>query len=152
MELVLAKSQDAIVLTSISKRAFNSDIGVGGTQAGGPPGYQSHKFYMKNIQSHKKRYISRPERMSLSTGPFLHTLQEGRKPGTFVRPSKRIIIEESFTTATIACTAMLILVTMVFSTGMFLFVMGAMYIWIVIQFLCQIGIYGFVCRPGYAAV
>ena len=74
MELVLAKSQDAIVLTSISKRAFNSDIGVGGTQAGGPPGYQSHKFYMKNIQSQKKRYISRPERMSLSTGPKFHRL------------------------------------------------------------------------------
>ena len=73
MELVLAKSQDAIVLTSISKRAFNSDIGVGGTQAGGPPGYQSHKFYMKNIQSQKKRYISRLEKMSLSTGSFLDT-------------------------------------------------------------------------------
>ena len=33
MELMLAKSQDALVLTSISKRAFDSDIEVGGTQA-----------------------------------------------------------------------------------------------------------------------
>lgn len=47
MELVLAKSQDALVLTSISKRAFDSDIEVGGTQVGGPPGYQSHKFHVK---------------------------------------------------------------------------------------------------------
>lgn len=47
MELVLAKSQDALVLTSISKRAFESDIEVGAAQAGGPPGYQSNKFYVK---------------------------------------------------------------------------------------------------------
>lgn len=47
MELVLAKSQDALVLTSISKRAFESDVEVGATRAGGPPGYQSHKFYVK---------------------------------------------------------------------------------------------------------
>lgn len=47
MELVLAKSQDALVLTSISKRAFDSDVKVGGTQVGGPPGYQSHKYHMK---------------------------------------------------------------------------------------------------------
>lgn len=47
MELVLAKSQDALVLTSISKRAFETDVAVGGTQAGGPPGYQSHKYYAK---------------------------------------------------------------------------------------------------------
>lgn len=47
MELVLAKSQDALVLTSISKRAFDSDIEVGGPQIGGPPGYQSLKFHIK---------------------------------------------------------------------------------------------------------
>lgn len=47
MELVIAKTQDALVLTSISKRAFESDIEVGSTQAGGPPGYQSHRFYAK---------------------------------------------------------------------------------------------------------
>ena len=47
MELVLAKSQDALVLTSISKRAFDSDVEVGATQAGGPPGYQSYKFHIK---------------------------------------------------------------------------------------------------------
>lgn len=47
MKLVLAKSQDALVLTSISKRAFDSDIEVGATQAGGPPGYQSHKYHVK---------------------------------------------------------------------------------------------------------
>lgn len=47
MELVLAKSQDVLVLTSISKRAFESDIEVGGSQPGGPPGYQSQKYYVK---------------------------------------------------------------------------------------------------------
>lgn len=47
MELTLAKSQDALVLTSISKRAFHSDLEVGSTQPGGPPGYQSHKFHIK---------------------------------------------------------------------------------------------------------
>lgn len=47
MEFVLAKSQDALVLTSISKRAFESDVTVGSPQAGGPPGYQSRKFHQK---------------------------------------------------------------------------------------------------------
>lgn len=39
MELVLAKSQDALVLTSISKRAFESDVEVGAAQAGGPKAF-----------------------------------------------------------------------------------------------------------------
>lgn len=47
MQLILAKSQDALVLTSISKRAFESDVTVGSPQAGGPPGYQSRKFHHK---------------------------------------------------------------------------------------------------------
>lgn len=55
MELVLAKSQDALVLTSISKRAFASDIEVGAPQAGGPPGYQSHKFHL-NMAAQKHLY------------------------------------------------------------------------------------------------
>lgn len=49
MELLLAKSQDALVLTSISKRAFDSDIEIGAPQAGGPPGYQSHKYHLKMV-------------------------------------------------------------------------------------------------------
>ena len=57
MELVLAKSQDALVLTSISKRAFDSDIEVGSTQVGGPPGYQSRKFYVK-MAAQKHLYTS----------------------------------------------------------------------------------------------
>lgn len=47
MELKLAKSQDALILTYISKKAFESDIEVGGTQVGGPPGYKSQNYYMK---------------------------------------------------------------------------------------------------------
>lgn len=60
MELVLAKSQDALVLTSISKRSFDSDIEVGGTQVGGPPGYQSHRFYVKMAeQKHLYTFYNR---------------------------------------------------------------------------------------------
>ena len=55
MELVLAKSQDALVLTSMSKRAFDSDIEVGGLQIGGPPGYQSNKYHAK-MASQKHLY------------------------------------------------------------------------------------------------
>lgn len=47
MELVLAKSQDAIVLTAISKKAFDSDVEVGASQTGGPPGYKSLEFHAK---------------------------------------------------------------------------------------------------------
>jgi len=47
MELMLAKSQDALVLTSISQRAFDSDIEVGAERQGGPPGHQSQKFHLK---------------------------------------------------------------------------------------------------------
>lgn len=62
MELVLAKSQDALVLTSISKRAFDSDITVGSPQAGGPPGYQSRKFYL-NMAAQKHLYTFYHDRL-----------------------------------------------------------------------------------------
>lgn len=47
MELKKAASSDALVINSISKRAFDSDILVGASSKGGPPGYMSAKFYTK---------------------------------------------------------------------------------------------------------
>lgn len=47
MELTRAGSSDALVINSISKRAFDSDIAVGASSKGGPPGYMSVKFHTK---------------------------------------------------------------------------------------------------------
>ncbi len=58
MELLLSKKSDVIVLTALSKRAFESDIQVGGTTTGGPPGYKSEKFYAKMAgQKHLYTFI-----------------------------------------------------------------------------------------------
>lgn len=46
-ELTKAGSSDVLVINSISKRAFDSDIAVGAPSKGGPPGYMSVKFYTK---------------------------------------------------------------------------------------------------------
>ena len=42
-----AGTSDALVLNSISKQAFDSDVEVGAASAGGPPGYQSVPFHLK---------------------------------------------------------------------------------------------------------
>lgn len=42
-----AASSDAVILTAISKHAFDSDVEVGAPSAGGPPGYRSVRFYTK---------------------------------------------------------------------------------------------------------
>ena len=47
IELTKAGSSDALVINSISKRAFDSDIAVGASSKGGPPGYMSVKFHTK---------------------------------------------------------------------------------------------------------
>ena len=47
MELTRAGTSDAVVITGISKRAFDSDIAVGASSKGGPPGYRSVSFHMK---------------------------------------------------------------------------------------------------------
>lgn len=41
----LAVSSDAAILTDISKRSFDSDVEVGASFAGGPPGYDSTEFH-----------------------------------------------------------------------------------------------------------
>ncbi len=42
-----AGTSDALVLTGISRQAFNSDAEAGAASAGGPPGYQSVPFHVR---------------------------------------------------------------------------------------------------------
>ena len=47
LQFVKAGTADALVLTSISKQAFDSDVEVGAASPGGPPGYQSVPFHVR---------------------------------------------------------------------------------------------------------
>ena len=47
LQFVKAGTADALVLTSISKQAFDSDTEAGAASPGGPPGYQSVPFHLK---------------------------------------------------------------------------------------------------------
>ena len=47
LQLLKAGTSDVLTLNGISKRAFDSDILVGATSPGGPPGYMSMSFHMK---------------------------------------------------------------------------------------------------------
>ena len=47
LRFVKAGTSDALVLNSISKKAFDSDVEVGAASAGGPPGYQSVSFHVR---------------------------------------------------------------------------------------------------------
>ena len=47
LKLVKAGTSDALVLNSISKQAFESDVEAGAVFPGGPPGYQSVSFHVK---------------------------------------------------------------------------------------------------------
>ena len=51
IQLTKAGSADALVLNTISKLAFDSDVKVGAPSAGGPPGYMSLKYHMKMARS-----------------------------------------------------------------------------------------------------
>ena len=46
-QFMKAGTSDALVLNSISKQAFDSDVEVGGASPGGPPGYQSVSFHVR---------------------------------------------------------------------------------------------------------
>ena len=46
-QLLKAGTSDALTLNGISKRAFDSDVFLGGPSAGGPPGYASVSFHTK---------------------------------------------------------------------------------------------------------
>ena len=45
LQLLKAGTSDALTLNGISKRAFDSDVFLGGPSAGGPPGYMSVSFH-----------------------------------------------------------------------------------------------------------
>ena len=47
LKFMKAGTSDALVLNSISKMAFDSDIKVGAASPGGPPGYQSVSFHVR---------------------------------------------------------------------------------------------------------
>ena len=47
LQFVKAGTSDALVLTVISKQAFDSDVEVGAASPGGPPGYRSVSFHVK---------------------------------------------------------------------------------------------------------
>lgn len=47
LQFIIASTSDALTLNGISKRSFDSDIEVGGSSIGGPPGYMSVQFHTK---------------------------------------------------------------------------------------------------------
>ena len=47
LQFMKAGTSDALVLNSISKQAFESDVKVGAASPGGPPGYQSVSFHVR---------------------------------------------------------------------------------------------------------
>ena len=47
LQFMKAGTSDALVLTGISKQAFDSDVEVGAASPGGPPGYRSVSFHVK---------------------------------------------------------------------------------------------------------
>ena len=47
LRFIKAGTSDALTLTGISKRSFNSDALIGGPPSGGPPGYMSVPFHTK---------------------------------------------------------------------------------------------------------
>ena len=47
LQFLKAGTADAVSLMCISKKAFDSDVEVGGSSVGGPPGYNSLSFHTK---------------------------------------------------------------------------------------------------------
>ena len=47
LQFLKAGTADAVSLVSISKHAFDSDVEVGASRAGGPPGYNSLSYHTK---------------------------------------------------------------------------------------------------------
>ncbi len=47
LQFLTAGTSDALTLTGISKRSFETDVSVGGPSKGGPPGYLSVPFHTK---------------------------------------------------------------------------------------------------------
>ena len=47
LQFIKAGTSDALVLNSLSRQAFDSDVGVGAVSPAGPPGYQSVSFHVR---------------------------------------------------------------------------------------------------------
>ncbi len=47
LQLIKASTADAVTLVGFSKHAFDTDVEVGGSCVGGPPGYSSLPFHTK---------------------------------------------------------------------------------------------------------
>ena len=47
LQFMKAGTSDALVLNSISKQAFDSDVEAGAASSGGPPGYQSVSYHVR---------------------------------------------------------------------------------------------------------
>ena len=47
LQFLKAGTSDALVLNSISKQAFDSDVEAGAASSGGPPGYQSVSYHVR---------------------------------------------------------------------------------------------------------
>ncbi len=47
LQFMKAGTSDALVLNSISRQAFDSDVEVGAASSGGPPGYRSVSFHVR---------------------------------------------------------------------------------------------------------
>ena len=63
LQFMKAGTTDALVLNSISKQAFDSDVEVGAASQGGPPGYRSVPFHMKMARKNIHRPAALPERV-----------------------------------------------------------------------------------------
>ncbi len=56
LKLVNAVPKDAEVLAKISKRAFDSDVNCGGSEPGGPPGYDVAEWQVEMMHHPKASY------------------------------------------------------------------------------------------------
>ena len=53
LQFMKASTSDALTLNGISKRSFDTDVLVGGSSKGGPPGYMSVSFHTKMARQWK---------------------------------------------------------------------------------------------------
>ena len=51
LQFLKASTSDALTLNGISRRAFDSDVLVGASSPGGPPGYKSLQYHTKMARS-----------------------------------------------------------------------------------------------------
>ena len=75
LQLLKAGTPDALTLTGISKRAFDSDILVGAESTGGPPGYMSVPFHTKMARQDAKKEEGEILRWNLFTSSITRRIR-----------------------------------------------------------------------------